>query len=128
MNIYIKWKAVMKVHLNQIYGEIIADNETYVLTDNRHLDHLTLSRTELKPGMSTRGHSHESQEEIYIFTHGEGTMIVGENQWDAHPGDTFLIPKGKFHRVVNKSAETPCCFTCIFESYDRSSTEAVYVK
>ena len=44
----------MKVNLEKIEGEIVKDNETYVLEDNNFLEHMTLSRTVLKPGMSTR--------------------------------------------------------------------------
>ena len=116
----------MKVKLEQIRGEIVKDNETYVLEDNNFLQHLTLSRTILKPGQSTRGHSHDNQEEVYIFTKGNGTMIIGDTEYDANTGDTFLIKSGKFHRVINKSDNTPCEFTCIFEKYDRLGNEAKY--
>ena len=116
----------MKVKLDQIGGEIVKDNETYVLEDNNFLQHLTLSRTVLKPGQSTRGHSHDNQEEVYIFTEGNGTMIIGDIQYDAMPGDTFLIKCGKFHKVVNKSDTTPCKFTGVFEKYDRMGSEAKY--
>lgn len=116
----------MKVHLEKINGEIVKDNETYILEDNNHLDHMTLSRTFLKPSQSTRGHSHDNQEEVYIFTQGNGTMIVGDIEHDAIPGDTFLIKAGQFHRVINKSETDPCAFTCVFEKYDRNGEEAKY--
>jgi quercetin dioxygenase-like cupin family protein len=116
----------MKVKLDNISGEIMKDNETYVLEDNNFLEHLTLSQTFLKPGQSTRGHSHDNQEEVYIFTQGNGAMIIGEVEHDATPGDTFLIKAGKFHRVINKSESEPCVFTCVFEKYDRSGDEAKY--
>jgi len=116
----------MKVKLHQIEGEIIKENETYILEDNNFLDHMTLSRTFLKPGQSTRGHSHENQEEVYIFTNGDAIMIIGEDEHEALPGDTFLIKAGKFHRVINKSATKPCAFTCVFEKYDRSGDDAKY--
>ena len=118
----------MKVRLNNVRGEIIKDNETYILEDNNFLDHMTLSRTFLKPGQSTRGHSHESQEEIYIFTEGEAIMQIGEIRYDASAGDTFLIQAGKFHRVFNLSDDMPCAFTCVFEKYDRAGNEAIYEK
>jgi mannose-6-phosphate isomerase-like protein (cupin superfamily) len=116
----------MKVTLDQIEGVIVKDNETYVLEDNNFLEHLTLSRTYLKPGKSTRGHSHENQEEVYIFTHGNGIMTIGEEKFVAKSGDTFLIPKGHFHRVENASDSESCAFTCIFEKYDRLGDEAIY--
>lgn len=116
----------MKVTLEKIEGVIIKDNETYILEDNNHLEHMTLSRTFLKPGMSTRGHSHEAQEEVYIFTEGEAFMIIGETHHHAATGDVFLIRKGEFHRVLNKSEFDDCAFTCVFEKYDRSGEEAKY--
>ena len=116
----------MKVELEKIDGVIMKDNETYVLEDNNFLEHLTLSRTVLKPGMSTRGHSHDNQEEVYIFTKGTGAMIIGEDSYSTSAKDTFLIPKGKFHRVMNLSETETCEFTCVFEKYDRSGNEAKY--
>jgi len=116
----------MKVTLEKINGEIVKDNETYVLEDNNYLKNLTLSRTFLLAGKSTRGHSHESQEEVYIFTQGTAIMVIGEDLFHAKAGDTFLIPMGAFHRVINKSEEIPCAFTCIFEKYDRKGSEAKY--
>ena len=118
----------MKVKIDDIQGEVVKDNETYLLEDNNFLKNLTLSRTYLKPGMMTRGHSHASQEEVYIFTEGKALMIIGDDIHHAKAGDTFLIPQGAFHRVVNKSETAPCAFTCIFEKYDRSSDTANYTK
>ena len=116
----------MKVKLDKIHGEVVKDNETYTLTDNNFLNNLTLSQTYLKPGQATRGHSHDNQEEVYTFTRGNGTMVIGEVEHDALPGDTFLIKAGNFHRVINKSDLEPCVFTCVFEKYDRNSDVAKY--
>ena len=116
----------MKVKLDKIHGEVVKDNETYTLTDNNFLSNLTLSQTYLKPGQATRGHSHDNQEEVYTFTRGNGTMVIGEVEHDALPGDTFLIKAGNFHRVINKSDLEPCVFTCVFEKYDRNSDVAKY--
>lgn len=116
----------MKVQLENVGGEIVKDNDTYILRDNNFLQNLTLSQTLLKPGQSTRGHSHEAQEEVYIFTLGNATMIIGDEEFDAKSGDTFLIKAGKFHRVINNSNEEFCHFTCVFEKYDRSGNDAIY--
>lgn len=118
----------MKVELDKINGSIVKNTDVYLLEDNNFLENLTLSRTYLKPGKSTRGHSHDSQEEVYIFTSGSATMIIGEEEYSAKTGDTFLIPKGKFHRVINLSEIESCSFTCVFEKYDRSGTDANYKK
>ena len=115
----------MKVQIEDVGGEIVKENETYTLIDNNYLDHMTLSQTILKPGQSTRGHSHESQEEVYIFTSGTGIMQIDEKKWEAAPGDTFLIRAGEFHRVINETDEH-VFFTCVFEKYDREGDAAKY--
>ena len=71
----------MKLTINDIGGEVVKDNETYLLKDNKLLNNLVLSSTDLKPNMSTRGHKHEGQEEVYYFVKGNGTMDID---------DTFL--------------------------------------
>jgi mannose-6-phosphate isomerase-like protein (cupin superfamily) len=96
------------------------------LIDNNYLEHVTLSQTVLKPGKSTRGHSHENQEEVYIFTSGNAIMQIDETRYDANPGDIFLIKAGQFHRVFNASEDEYCFFSCVFEKYDRYSEEAKY--
>jgi mannose-6-phosphate isomerase-like protein (cupin superfamily) len=116
----------MKVKLDIIDGIVIKDNDTYKLEDNNYLKHLTLSTTHLNPGKQTGGHSHKDQEEVYIFTDGNGTMIIGDQSYSAVSGDTFLIPIDTFHQVINLSTINPCKFTCIFEKYDRNSNVAEY--
>jgi mannose-6-phosphate isomerase-like protein (cupin superfamily) len=116
----------MKVYIEDIGGNMIKKDETYTIYDNGFLNNLTLSQTILNPGKSTKGHFHNSQEEIYIFTSGHGMMQIDETKYEAEPGDTFLIKVGQFHRVFNLSETDHCFFTCVFEKYDRSSDEAIY--
>lgn len=113
-----KMESPKKYRLMNIGGEVIKDNETYVLKDNKDLKNLVLSSTELKPGQSTRGHRHSGQEEVYIFVQGFGKMIVGDE--DSKPfhvefGDVVLIPDGAFHRVFNESKTSSCYFICVFD-------------
>ena len=116
----------MKVNINELNGVIVKDNDTYILEDNNTLEHLTLSKTVLKPAQFTRGHSHEVQEEVYFFTKGKGTMVVDKEEWTVVPGDIVIIPKNKFHKVLNQSDEEVCEFVCVFEKYDRSTDTAKY--
>jgi mannose-6-phosphate isomerase-like protein (cupin superfamily) len=116
----------MKVQIENIGGTVVKDNKTYILTDNNYLEHLTLSQTILKPGQSTRGHSHENQEEIYVFTTGNAIMQIGDIFFEAQGGDTFLIKAGEFHKVSNANHNEFCFFTCIFEKYDRKGDGAIY--
>ena len=118
----------MKISTEDIKGEVIRDTDTYLIKDNTFLEHITISTTLLRPGKRTSGHSHKNQEEVYLFTKGNGTMVIGEDAFEATVGDMFLIPLDTFHQVINISQTDPCSFTCMFEKYDRSSNTAEYVK
>jgi quercetin dioxygenase-like cupin family protein len=105
----------MKQHIYDIGGEVVKDNETYVLKDNKTLKNLVLSSTALKPGQSTRGHSHPGQEEVYYFISGVGTMELDDKKCNVQGGDVVLIPDGAFHRVHNGSKSNELYFVCVFD-------------
>ena len=107
----------IKLKQFDIGGEVIKDNETYRLIDNRSLKNLILSQTQLHRGQQTRGHRHPGQEEVYFFIRGNGKMIVGQETDEAFPviaGDVILIPDGAFHRVIN-DGDTDLIFNCVFD-------------
>lgn len=58
---------MIKHNIHDVGGEVVKDNETYLLKDNRTLRNLVLSSTKLYRGQSTRGHRHAGQEEVYFF-------------------------------------------------------------
>jgi len=100
-----------------IGGEVVKDNETYLLKDNKTLKNLVLSSTQLRVGQQTRGHRHPGQEEVYIFVQGHGQMIVGDETDEPFfvtAGDIILIPDGAFHRVIN-DGEMNLLFNCVFD-------------
>lgn len=105
----------MKLNINDVGGEVIKDNETYVLKDNKTLNNLVLSSTMLKPGQQTRGHSHPGQEEVYHFVSGNGSIQINDDLFNASAGDIFLIPDGAFHKVFNKSDTESFYFVCVFD-------------
>ena len=53
----------MKLLFNNhdVGGEVVKDNETYLIKDNKTLKYLVLSSTSLRKGMMTRGHAHPGQ-------------------------------------------------------------------
>lgn len=106
----------MNIQYNQfdIGGEVVKDNETYLLKDNKTLNNLVLSSTHLHAGQSTRGHSHAGQEEVYFFVSGTGTMTVGDQTFDVAAGSVILIPDGLFHRVSN-TGSSDLIFNCVFD-------------
>jgi len=106
-----------KLTIYNVGGEVVKDNETYLLRDNKTLNNLVLSSTLLYRGQQTRGHRHPGQEEVYIFVQGRGKMIVGDE--DSEPfavaqGDIVLIPDSAFHRVIN-DGDTNLLFNCVFD-------------
>ena len=103
----------MKLRVEDIGGEVVKDNETYLLRDNTHLKNLVVSTTDLKSSKSTRGHSHTGQEEVYYFIKGWGTMELDDNSFPVGPGDVVLIEDGVFHRV--HAGPTGCYFMCVFD-------------
>jgi len=103
----------MKVKINDIGGEVVKDNETYLLKDNKLLKNLVLSSTDLKPNMSTRGHKHEGQEEVYFFVKGSAMMEIDDDRFFVDEGDVVLIEDGVFHRV--HAEEHGCYFVCVFD-------------
>jgi oxalate decarboxylase/phosphoglucose isomerase-like protein (cupin superfamily) len=104
----------LKYSNSDVGGEVVKDNETYLLKDNRTLKNLVLSSTKLYRGQSTRGHSHVGQEEVYFFVQGTGMMIVDEEKFRVASGDIILIPDGAFHRVIN-DGEQNLVLNCVFD-------------
>ena len=107
-------KKNMKLALNDIGGEVVKDNETYLLKDNKTLNNLVLSSTLLNPFKQTTGHNHSGQEEVYFFVNGSGRMLLDDEEFEVKAGDVVLIPDGAFHRVINDTAE-PFYFVCVFD-------------
>lgn len=105
----------MKLNINDIGGEVIKDNETYLLKDNKALKNLVVSSTDLKPGQQTRGHAHSGQEEVYHFVSGRGSIQIDNDLYTAEAGDIFLIPDGAFHKVFNGSDTEALYFICVFD-------------
>ena len=100
--------------INDIGGEVVKDNETYLLKDNKTLNNLVVSSTLLNPFKQTTGHNHSGQEEVYIFVSGSGYMIIDDDSFTVGADDVVLIPDGSFHRVYNDTAE-PLYFVCVFD-------------
>ena len=76
----------MKYNILDIGGDIVKDNETYILKDNKLLNNLVVSSTQLHPHQITRGHKHEGQEEVYYFVKGDGVMWLNDKEMDVAVG------------------------------------------
>jgi len=102
----------MKINLEHI-GDIVKQDERYVVKDNTHLKNLVVSTTELNPHKSTSGHKHEGQEEVYYFVKGSGTIYLDDKPNFVSAGDVVLIEDGVHHRV--ETGADGLHFFCVFD-------------
>ena len=104
----------MKFNIFDIEGEIVKDNDTYILEDHTSLNNLVVSSTLLKPFQETRGHSHKGKEEVYFFIKGRGEMTIDDKTFSVSTEDVVTIPDGAFHKVKNLTGSY-LYFVCVFE-------------
>ena len=102
------------VSIKDIGGEVVKDNEVYLLKDNKTLNNLVLSSTFLRANQCTNGHKHEGQEEVYMFISGEGEMEIDGTKINVREGDCILIEDGEFHKVYN-TGHLGLYFVCVFD-------------
>lgn len=96
-----------------VQGNIVRDDERYVVVDNTTLKNLTLSKTHLFPDQQTRGHTHKGQEEVYFFVKGSGVIQLDNEAIHVKGGDTVLIEDGVFHKVF--ASRVGLEFICVFD-------------
>jgi mannose-6-phosphate isomerase-like protein (cupin superfamily) len=102
------------VSIKDIGGEVVKDNEVYLLKDNKTLNNLVLSSTFLRANQCTNGHSHLGQEEVYMFISGKGEMEIDGTKFNVREGDCILIEDGEFHKVYN-TGHLGLYFVCVFD-------------
>lgn len=71
----------------------------------------------------TQLHRHHHSEEIYHVTQGEGRMVLGDEIFAIHVGDTICIPPGTPHRVDNTGAIELKILCCCAPPYSHADTE-----
>lgn len=103
----------MKLAIDDIGGEIVKEDDRYVVKDNKLLNNLVVSSTKLNAKMSTSGHSHAGQEEVYYFVKGSGKMELDDKTINVKAGDVVLIEDDVFHRV--HAGPHGCYFVCVFD-------------
>ena len=103
----------MKLTIDDIGGEVVKEDDRYVVKDNKLLNNLVVSSTKLEPTKSTSGHSHAGQEEVYYFVKGSGRMELDDKKINVKVGDVVLIEDGVFHRV--HAGPFGCYFVCVFD-------------
>ena len=100
-------------NVHNIDGEIVKEDDRYIVKDNTSLKNLIVSSTTLFPNKSTSGHKHKGQEEVYIFLTGNGYIYLDEKKLSVQTGDMVLIEDGVFHRV--ESGASGLYFVCVFD-------------
>ncbi len=82
---------------------VLRDSYILISPKNSKSGGLTLGHTIMYPHCRANGHSHDDLEEIYYIIKGNGKMIIGEDEFEASPGDAFYVSFGLFHSTVNTS-------------------------
>ncbi len=103
----------MKYTIKDTGGEVVKEDERYVVKDNKMLNNLVVSSTQLNPNKQTSGHNHKGQEEVYFFVEGSGVMWLDEKEMFVQKGDVVLIEDGVFHKV--KAGPMGLYFVCVFD-------------
>lgn len=79
--------------------------DTYFLVDFENggpSQGLKMGYTTIYPTGTTTGHTHDDMEEVYFVVSGEGTMVVGDEEYDIKPGDGLYVAPGLFHTTKQK--------------------------
>ena len=71
----------MKYTIKDTGGEVVKEDDRYVVKDNKILNNLVVSSTQLNPNKQTSGHNHKGQEEVYFFVEGTGTMWLDKKRY-----------------------------------------------
>jgi mannose-6-phosphate isomerase-like protein (cupin superfamily) len=82
----------------------------------------SLAEATVPAGASTQAHYHRRSEEIYLFTAGEGRMILGADEARVRAGDCVVIPPGTEHQLVNDGAEPLVLLCCCSPAYSHEDT------
>lgn len=65
-------------------------------------ERLIIHTNEYEPdGVSGEGHSHSNQEQAFYILEGAIEVTVGEETYEAGPGDCVLLPRNVFHKHRN---------------------------
>lgn len=104
----------MKFENFSVDGEVVKEDHRYIVKDNTTLNNLIVSTTKLNAKKSTTGHRHAGQEEVYIFTKGEGQMELDHRIFNVKAGDVVLIEDNVFHKVHN-TGDFSLEFICVFD-------------
>jgi 2-phosphoglycolate phosphatase len=96
---------------------------------NADVKNESLAEASLAPGLQTLKHIHKKSEEIYYFTQGSGSMLLGDEKIIVKAGDAVLIPQGTPHKIFNTGKKTIrllCACAPAYSHYDTFTLENRY--
>ena len=105
--------CLLKLAQFEIDGQVVKEDDSYIVQDNATLKNLILSSTNLNPKKETSGHNHSGQEEIYFFVSGKGEMQLDDEEFTVNSGDIVLVKENVFHKVSNTSDKEKLYFICV---------------
>jgi mannose-6-phosphate isomerase-like protein (cupin superfamily) len=85
-------------------------------SDNKHIirrEDLKMSLVSVRPHDALPVHTHDREDQLYYVLEGEGTIRMGDQDFELRPGEAVTIPPGIAHGVRNES-DTPLRYLDIF--------------
>ncbi len=85
----------------------------------------SLAEAVIDVGATTLLHRHNTTEEIYHITAGEGLMHLGSDILSVCAGDTICISPGTAHKIRNTGTEDLRIICCCCPAYSHSDTDVL---
>jgi mannose-6-phosphate isomerase-like protein (cupin superfamily) len=90
-----------------------------------HTEAQSLAEATVPPGARTIRHFHRTSEELYLFTGGEGVMLLGGEERTVRAGDCVVIPPGEVHGLDNPGSTPLVLLCCCSPPYAHDDTVLV---
>jgi mannose-6-phosphate isomerase-like protein (cupin superfamily) len=96
-------------------------NKIIVLLDRSETELTEIGLNEWRPNLDGPPHKHDSKDQIFYVTSGEGIIKLGNQKFNAQSGSLAYVPMGLVHQTVTTSDE-PFCYM-LFNIFDDPSKE-----
>lgn len=84
---------------------------------------LSLDVLTIYPGAERTLISHPDMDEIFLIEHGSLRVFLGDEVFDARPGDCFEVPAGVEHGSMNLSGSPVRMIVCNTPSFDPAKVD-----
>lgn len=103
-----------------ITGETTETSDDYSVVETNILETLSVGGIKIQPGKKSFSHSHPNNDEIYYIHSGSGTMTIGENNYEIHPGSVILYD-GKEEHYITNTGKTEMYLTMVFNNKSKTT-------